>query len=62
MIVTVTGEIPKEKLGFTLPHEHILIDLRPVVEESAEEHFHEKLKSVDNLADVGITLGRDVGK
>ena len=25
-------------------------------------HFHEKLKSVDNLADVGITLGRDVGK
>lgn len=45
MIVTVTGEIPKEKLGFTLPHEHILIDLRPVVEESAEEHFHEKLKA-----------------
>ena len=25
-------------------------------------HFHEKLKSVDNLADVGISLGRDVGK
>ena len=25
-------------------------------------HFHEKLKSVDNLADIGISLGRDVGK
>ena len=44
MITTVTGEIPKEKLGFTLPHEHILIDLRPVVDKSDNAHFYDKLR------------------
>ncbi len=31
MITTVCGDIPKEKLGVTLPHEHIFCDLRPLV-------------------------------
>lgn len=43
MITTVTGEIDKRDLGFTLPHEHVLIDLRPVVDESDDPAFNEKL-------------------
>ncbi|MBQ8374345.1 MAG: hypothetical protein IJX98_02080 [Clostridia bacterium] len=44
-IQTVLGEIPAEKLGVTLAHEHILIDLRPIVAEPTErkEVFYQKL-------------------
>lgn len=31
MVITVTGETDAAALGYTLPHEHILCDLRPLV-------------------------------
>lgn len=41
MIRTVRGDIPKEELGFTSAHEHLLIDLRPLVDipENDENFF-----------------------
>ena len=44
-IQTVCGEISEKQLGTTLAHEHILIDLRPVVEEPAtgKDVFYQKL-------------------
>lgn len=44
-IQTVCGEISEKQLGTTLAHEHILIDLRPVVEEpkTGKDVFYEKL-------------------
>lgn len=51
MIYTVTGAIKKEDLGFTLPHEHILCDLRPSLSENgAGEHFKEKLGLTNRYA------------
>lgn len=48
MITTVLGDIKKEEVGIALPHEHILIDLSPILDPNSNEpHFHEKL-SIDN--------------
>ena len=30
MVMTVRGAVPVDELGFTLPHEHVLIDLTQV--------------------------------
>lgn len=48
-IQTVLGEIKKEKLGITLPHEHIFWDLRPVVDEpkTGLDVFYDKIR-MDN--------------
>jgi phosphotriesterase-related protein len=48
-IQTVCGEIPVEKLGVTLAHEHLLIDLRALVDEpqTDKDVFYEKLR-LDN--------------
>ncbi len=48
-IQTVCGEIKKEELGITLPHEHILWDLRPVMTEpeSGLDVYYDKLR-MDN--------------
>ena len=43
MIRTVCGEIAKEALGFTLPHEHILIDMQNCVDEMPHPEFHGKI-------------------
>ncbi|MGN1077580.1 MAG: phosphotriesterase [Candidatus Gallimonas sp.] len=45
MITTVLGEIPAEDLGMTSAHEHLLIDLRPLVSEpeTGREEFFEPL-------------------
>lgn len=46
-IQTVCGEIKKEKLGVTLPHEHIFWDLRPVMEEPKEglDVYYDKIRA-----------------
>ena len=45
MINTVNGKIEKKEVGFALPHEHILCDLRPMLAENGVgKYFHEKLK------------------
>lgn len=46
-IQTVCGEIKKEKLGITLAHEHILWDLRPVMEEPKEglDVYYDKVRA-----------------
>ena len=45
MITTVLGEIKKEALGVTLPHEHLLIDMRTCVDalKDAPSRFFEKM-------------------
>lgn len=43
MIRTVCGDLPKEALGFTLPHEHILIDMENCVDEMPHAEFHGKI-------------------
>lgn len=51
MVTTVLGEIEKEDLGVTLPHEHLLIDLRMLVNKpdpAQSPEFYEKLR-MDNL-------------
>lgn len=50
MIMTVKGPIAKEDLGTTLPHEHLLIDLKVFTEppEDKKSIFYEKL-SLRNL-------------
>lgn len=56
MIQTVLGPISALELAFTLPHEHIFIDLRPLVsppeDEAKRNIFYQKL----SLANVGYTL------
>ncbi len=49
MIQTVCGQIKKEDVGVTLPHEHILWDLRPVMTEpeSGLDVYYDKLR-MDN--------------
>lgn len=45
MIFTLTGPIKKEEAGFSLPHEHILCDLRPsLVGCTKGEHYYEKMR------------------
>ncbi len=46
-IQTVCGKIKKEELGITLPHEHIIWDLRPVMEEPKEglDVYYDKLRA-----------------
>lgn len=43
MIRTLRGDLKKEELGFTLPHEHILIDMQNCVDEMPHEEFHGKI-------------------
>jgi len=43
MIHTIKGNIAKEELGFTLPHEHILIDMISCVDEMPHPEFHGKI-------------------
>ena len=43
MIRTVCGPIDKKELGFTLPHEHILIDMCCCVDEMPYPEFHGKI-------------------
>ena len=43
MIHTLKGNIPKEELGFTLPHEHILIDMISCVDEMPHPEFKGKI-------------------
>ncbi len=45
MIHTLNGNITKEELGFTLPHEHILIDMISCVDEMPHPEFHGKITS-----------------
>lgn len=56
MIQTVLGQIPAQELSYTLPHEHISIDLRALVspppDESKRDVFYQKL----SLSNVGYTL------
>ena len=56
MIQTVLGQLSAEDLSFTLPHEHIFIDLRPFVspptDEVKRDVFYQKL----SLSNVGCTL------
>lgn len=50
-VTTVLGEVKKEALGFTLPHEHLLIDLRSLVSKpdpKAHPEFYDKLR-LNNL-------------
>jgi phosphotriesterase-related protein len=44
-IQTVCGEISEKELGATLPHEHLLIDLRSLVDEpkTGKDIFYQKL-------------------
>lgn len=51
MITTVLGKVKKEELGITLPHEHLLIDLRCLVDKpdkTVNPEFYERLR-IDNL-------------
>ncbi len=43
MIRTVLGDLKKEALGFTLPHEHILIDMENCVDEMPHAEFYGKI-------------------
>ena len=43
MIRTVLGDLPREALGFTLPHEHILIDMENCVDDMPHAEFHGKI-------------------
>jgi len=43
MIRTLCGDLRKEALGFTLPHEHILIDMENCVDEMPHAEFHGKI-------------------
>ncbi len=43
MIRTICGDLSKESLGFTLPHEHILIDMENCVDEMPHAEFHGKI-------------------
>ena len=43
MIRTVLGDLSREALGFTLPHEHILIDMENCVDEMPHAEFHGKI-------------------
>lgn len=45
MVHTLKGNINKEELGFTLPHEHILIDMISCVDEMPHPEFHGKITS-----------------
>ncbi|MBQ3022453.1 MAG: hypothetical protein IJD91_03910 [Clostridia bacterium] len=53
MITTVLGEIHEDKLGVTSSHEHIFIDMRMCVDETADSPkcFHDSI-SGDNRAEV----------
>lgn len=56
MIQTVLGQIPAIELSYTLPHEHIFIDLRVLVspppDDAKRDVFYQKL----SLTNVGYTL------
>lgn len=43
MIRTICGDLAKESLGFTLPHEHILIDMENCVDEMPHAEFHGRI-------------------
>ena len=47
MITTVLGEVSKDSLSVTSAHEHLLIDLRSLVDEPTDgiKEFHEKLSA-----------------
>lgn len=52
-ITTVTGEINKAELGITLPHEHLLIDLRNLVSKPEKKDnplFYQKLNIKNRYA------------
>src|SRR6476661_8743321 len=49
--MTVLGAVPVDELGVVLPHEHLLIELRPFIDASdpeLAERLHQPL-SIDNL-------------
>ena len=48
MITTVLGEIPEEKMGVALSHEHILIDMRNCVDITGNEksYFNDKISNI----------------
>jgi phosphotriesterase-related protein len=59
-INTVTGTIPAENLGLTLPHEHLFTDLRgpsvPGYAQGKSDHVVAVMKSyLDEIADLGVT-------
>ncbi len=56
MIQTVLGEIPASEIGFTLPHEHLLIDLRPLVPAPTDEGKQAMFRQDLCLANLGYTL------
>ncbi len=43
MIRTLCGDLEKQALGFTLPHEHILIDMENCVDEMPHAEFYGKI-------------------
>lgn len=53
MITTVTGDIPKERAGFTLPHEHIFCDLRPLVSDYDDPELHRVFHEQISLRNFG---------
>ena len=52
MIETVLGKIDKKELGLTLPHEHILIDMKGCVDITGKEGqiFYQKINSKNRYA------------
>ena len=73
-VTTVRGDVAPEQLGFTLPHEHILVDFTPAAERTpgrydSEEVFQTVLPHLVNARERGVQtlvemtpdfLGRDV--
>ncbi len=58
-VITVTGEIPSEKLGLTLPHEHILVDFIGVDKVGKHRYEADEVKNVmlpylSEIKDLGV--------
>ena len=51
MITTVTGDITAKDVKYALPHEHIFVDLRPLVSPIDDEDFYKPL-SLSNFGKV----------